>query len=527
MRRFCQKNVIAVILLGSLCLLLYYAVIGSLTSHMTHLQEALGIVSNKIGIPDYLQKHAFLTLNMRNIYFPVADKNITSRNVLPPKFKTQNHALNISAHKNSTMSKEENVENDPTLQNNVTNGVGNISPHKVFIYELPEKFSGGLIECVSQKYGANCYDTSDFGYGRQLYTDHGLSVRATWQFSLELIIHNKLLRSPHRTRNASEASMFYVPYYGALASFCYQLQINFTYPINFTEYAGELSIFLMQQTQFQDGRPHVMTLGRIEREMRAVGYPIMPRSHLHHVVFVGIEQEINDRFRRFYTSRLAPLIVAPYPSYGHLLGKSGTIPTYLETLYREPRNVFILLAASTRRSSPLRGILLDQFAKSATRVSYTDYFSTRYNGSMTDTIWLQTEECNNQHENETMSWMKRSVFCLQPSGDSPTRKSFYDAVLAGCIPVIFRGDYNVIYPFETKLNYASFTVSINETEVVHKHVTRILAPFKTVHREKVKTMQQGILNVLPWLQYNYPPDNNSGPDALDLILQEIVHRFNI
>ena len=517
----------AVILFGCLCLLLYYAVIGSLTSHMTHLQEALADVSKKISISDDLQKTAFLLLNMRNISFPEADKNNTSRDVLPPKFQTQNHALGISTHKNLTMSKKVNVKKELTLQNNVTISVGNIFPRKVFIYELPGKFNDRLIECVSQKNRANCFDTSDFGYGRQLYTDHGMSVRATWQFSLELIIHNKLLRSPHRTMNASEASMFYVPFYGALASFCYPLQINFTFPINFTEYAGELSTFLMQQTPLQDGRPHVMTLGKIEREMRQVGYPIIPLSHLHHMVFVGIEQEINAKYRKVYTSSLTPLIVAPYPSYGHLLGTSDTIPTYLETLYREPRNVFILLAASTRRSNPFRVILLDQFAKSATRVSYTDYFSTRYNGSMTDTIWLQTEECNNQHENETMSWMKRSVFCLQPPGDSPTRKSFYDAVVAGCIPVIFRGNSHVIYPFETKLNYASFTVSINETEVVHKHVTHMLAPFKTIHREKVKTMQQGILNVLPWLQYNYPPDHNSGTDALDMILQEIVHKFNI
>ena len=33
------------------------------------------------------------------------------------------------------------------------------------------------------------------------------------------------------------------------------------------------------------------------------------------------------------------------------------------------------------------------------------------------------------------------TFCLEPGGDSPYRKGFYDAMLAGCIPVIF-GAYN-------------------------------------------------------------------------------------
>ena len=31
----------------------------------------------------------------------------------------------------------------------------------------------------------------------------------------------------------------------------------------------------------------------------------------------------------------------------------------------------------------------------------------------------------------------RSVFCLQPDGDTPTRQGWFDALLSGCIPVFF------------------------------------------------------------------------------------------
>jgi hypothetical protein len=37
-----------------------------------------------------------------------------------------------------------------------------------------------------------------------------------------------------------------------------------------------------------------------------------------------------------------------------------------------------------------------------------------------------------------LSAMYQSEFCLQPPGDSPTRRSFFDAMLVGCIPVIFQ-----------------------------------------------------------------------------------------
>jgi hypothetical protein len=36
-----------------------------------------------------------------------------------------------------------------------------------------------------------------------------------------------------------------------------------------------------------------------------------------------------------------------------------------------------------------------------------------------------------------MRLMESSTFCLQPSGDTPTRRSTFDAVLAGCVPVFF------------------------------------------------------------------------------------------
>ena len=523
----CPRNVLAAILIFVLCLQLYYAVIGSLKSHMAHHQGIpASVVYKTIGISDDFSKSEFPMLDKRAISFHVNDKKVTgsdTRNVLPHKLN--NRASNIPTPKILLTSNREKSKSNVTPQSNAinTSGKQNILTHKVFIYELPGKFNKDLVQCIARKKTAHCQETSDYGYGRQLYSDHGMTIRDTWQFALELI----MLHSPHRTKNAAEASMFYVPYYGALASFCFPRLANHQYAINFTEYASELTTFLREQSQFQDRRPHLMTLGKIEREMLTVGYPTIPHSHRHHMIFIGIEQEINAEFRKFWIPDILPLIIAPYPSYGHLLRMPGTTQAYLKTLYHEPRNVFIFMAASTRHSSPFRIHLLDEFAKSATHASYSEYMATQYDRSTTDSIWLKTQECSDQHENETMTWMKHSVFCLQPSGDSPTRKSFYDAILAGCIPVIFRGKSHVIYPFERKLDYASFTVSINESEAERQHVGEILAAFKTIHQEKVKKMQHNILKVLPLLQYSYPPDVTSEIDALDMILQEALQRFNL
>ena len=40
-------------------------------------------------------------------------------------------------------------------------------------------------------------------------------------------------------------------------------------------------------------------------------------------------------------------------------------------------------------------------------------------------------------ENPHYKYSLRSVFCLQPMGDLPTRKGLFDAIVFGCIPVVF------------------------------------------------------------------------------------------
>jgi hypothetical protein len=54
---------------------------------------------------------------------------------------------------------------------------------------------------------------------------------------------------------------------------------------------------------------------------------------------------------------------------------------------------------------------------------------------------LETKGSNMLHASEVdarvMDVYGNSVFCLQPAGDTPTRKGIFDAAMAGCIPVFF------------------------------------------------------------------------------------------
>ncbi|MCO5609810.1 hypothetical protein L7F22_064042 [Adiantum nelumboides] len=48
---------------------------------------------------------------------------------------------------------------------------------------------------------------------------------------------------------------------------------------------------------------------------------------------------------------------------------------------------------------------------------------------------LRPDRC--LHPNTTMDVFIHSEFCMQPPGDSPTRRSLFDSLIAGCVPVLF------------------------------------------------------------------------------------------
>ena len=60
--------------------------------------------------------------------------------------------------------------------------------------------------------------------------------------------------------------------------------------------------------------------------------------------------------------------------------------------------------------------------------------------------------------------LQNSKFCLILRGDDPHTSRFYDALAAGCIPVIISDGFHlVVAPFAKQINYESFTITIPES----------------------------------------------------------------
>lgn len=78
-----------------------------------------------------------------------------------------------------------------------------------------------------------------------------------------------------------------------------------------------------------------------------------------------------------------------------------------------------------------------------------------------DTRRIKTQENQGHYSSQKYSMeLFRSEYCIHFRGDTTTSRRVYDAIAAGCVPVIISDNTHV--PFTSSLNWNAFTVTIPE-----------------------------------------------------------------
>lgn len=126
--------------------------------------------------------------------------------------------------------------------------------------------------------------------------------------------------------------------------------------------------------------------------------------------------------------------------------------------------------------------------------------------------------------------MLRANFCLQPPGDSPSRRSTFDAIVAGCVPVFFehaaaRAHYGWHLP---RGRYDQFSVTIPKDSVVMGDV-RITDVLAAVPADEVARMRERLLEIAPRVVYRRHGSaadlRESTKDAVDLAVEGVLRRI--
>ena len=124
-----------------------------------------------------------------------------------------------------------------------------------------------------------------------------------------------------------------------------------------------------------------------------------------------------------------------------------------------------------------------------------------------------------------MNMFQNSLFCLQPQGDSYTRRSAFDSMLAGCIPVFFHpGSAYVQYTWHLPKNYTRYSVFIPE-DGVRKGNVSIEDRLKSIHPDMVKKMREEVISLIPRVIYADPRSKlETLKDAFDVSVEAIINK---
>ncbi|XP_021763321.1 xyloglucan galactosyltransferase MUR3-like [Chenopodium quinoa] len=382
----------------------------------------------------------------------------------------------------------------------------------IYVHDLPPKFNDDMLkECRSLSLWTNmCKYTTNAGLGPPLENIEGVFSETGWyatnQFAVDVIFNNRMKQYECITKDSSIAAAIFVPFYAGFDIARYLWGYN----ISRRDAASlELVDWLMKRPEWKimDGRDHFLVAGRITWDFRRLSEDendwgskllFLPAAkNMSMLVVESSPWNAND-------------FAIPYPTYFHP-AKDADVFDWQDRMRKLDRKYLFSFAGAPRPGNPksIRGQLIDQCRSTkACKLLECDFGESK---------------CHSP--SSIMKMFQSSLFCLQPQGDSYTRRSAFDSMLAGCIPVFFHpGSAYTQYTWHLPKNFSSYSVFISENEV-HKNNLSIEETLRKIPPQQVEIMREAVIKLIPSLIYADPRSKlETLSDAFDVSVQAVINK---
>ncbi|XP_057449971.1 probable xyloglucan galactosyltransferase GT20 [Lotus japonicus] len=379
----------------------------------------------------------------------------------------------------------------------------------IYVYDLPSKFNNDLVgQCRDMvPWQDFCRYISNKGLGEPI-SKLGKGWYQTHQYSLELIFHSRVLKHPCRVYNENDAKLFYVPFYGGLDILRWHFK-NVSNDVK-DSLGLELVKWLERQRSWNrnSGKDHVFVLGKISWDFRRTsnspwGTRLLELDKMQNPMKLLIERQpwhVND-------------IGIPHPSYFHPHSDNDIIAWQLKIIKSNRRNLVSFAgAARAGAEGNIRSVLIDQCTSTS-------------DGKCK---FLNCSSAKCYEPESIIELFVDSEFCLQPPGDSPTRKSVFDSLISGCIPVVFdpfTAYYQ--YPWHLPDDHDKYSVFMDKNEVTKMNVNVVEKLANISSRERENMRRYIIYELLPGLVYgDHDSELEKFQDAFAITMNNLLERVS-
>ncbi|OIW11250.1 hypothetical protein TanjilG_28341 [Lupinus angustifolius] len=385
----------------------------------------------------------------------------------------------------------------------------------IYVHDLPSRFNEDMLkECKSLSLWTNmCKFITNAGLGPPLEKDNnteGVFSETGWyatnQFAVDVIFSNRMKQYECLTSDSSIAAAIFVPFYAGFDIARYLWGYNIS-----MRDAASLSLvdWLTKKPEWEimNGRDHFLVGGRITWDFRRLSEEesdwgnkllFLPAAkNMSMLVVESSPWNAND-------------FGIPYPTYFHP-AKDGDVFIWQDRMRNLERKWLFSFAGAPRPDNPksIRGKLIEQCKRSKV-------------GKLLECDFGESK-CHSP--SSIMQMFQSSVFCLQPQGDSYTRRSAFDSMLAGCIPVFFHpGSAYTQYSWHLPKNYMKYSVFIPENDIRKRNVS-IEEKLRQISIEQVKIMREEVISLIPRLVYADPRSKlETLKDAFDVSVQAVIDK---
>ncbi|KAG7609465.1 Exostosin-like [Arabidopsis suecica] len=345
-------------------------------------------------------------------------------------------------------------------------------PIKVYVYEMPKKFTFDLLWLFHNTYKETSNATSNGSPVHRLIEQHSIDY---WLWA-DLISpeSERRLKSVVRVHKQQDADFFYVPFFTTISFFLLEKQ-------QCKALYREALKWVTDQPAWKrsEGRDHI--------------FPI------HHPwSFKSVRKFVKN----------AIWLLPDMDSTGNWY-KPGQVSLEKDLILPYVPNVDICDTKCLSESAPMRTTLL--FFRGRLKRNAGGKIRAKLGAELSGIkdIIISEGTAGEGGKLAAQRGMRRSLFCLCPAGDTPSSARLFDAIVSGCIPVIVSDELE--FPFEGILDYKKVAVLVSSSDAIQpgwlvNHL-RSLTPFQ------VKGLQNNLAQYSRHFLYSSPAQP-LGPEDL-------------
>ncbi|KAF5810079.1 putative xylogalacturonan beta-1,3-xylosyltransferase [Helianthus annuus] len=346
------------------------------------------------------------------------------------------------------------------------------SPVRVYVYQMPDKFTYDMLWLFQNTYRETLNLTSNGSPVHRLIQQHSVDY---WLWA-DLIApeSERLVKSVVRVHRQEEADLFYVPFFTTI------------------------SFFLLEKQQCK-------ALYR-EALKWVTDQPAWKRSEGRDHIFPIHHPWSFKTVRKFVKNAI--WLLPDMDSTGNWY-KPGQVSLEKDLILPYVPNLDLCDAKCLSESASKRTTLL--YFRGRLKRNAGGKIRSKLGAELgnADDVIIEEGSAGEAGKIAAQTGMRKSVFCLSPAGDTPSSARLFDAIVSGCIPVIVSDELEL--PFEGILDYRKIALFVSSSDAVQPGW--LLTYLRSIKPTQIREMQDNLAKYVRHFLYSHPAQP-LGPEDL-------------